>query len=88
MDDKEEASTIPSKNNAKPPKAIYNSSGTLKPSSNGDIVANKEEAKTPNNKHEKPPRSTHNAFIVVKRNVTTRTQEDGPIKKGVVQGLH
>jgi hypothetical protein len=73
MDDKEEATIIPSKNNAKPPKAIYNSSGTSKPSSNGDIVANKEEATTPSKKHAKPLRSTHNASIVVKRNVTTRT---------------
>jgi hypothetical protein len=37
---KEEATKIPSKKNAKPPKTTYNSSGASKPSSSGEIVAN------------------------------------------------
>jgi len=83
MANKEEATTIPSKKTAKPPKATYNSLGASKPSSNDESVANKEEATTPSKKHAKPPRSTHNASNVVKINVTTCTQEYGPIKKGV-----
>jgi hypothetical protein len=81
--DKEEVATTPNKKNAKPPKATYNSLGASKLSSSGEIVVNKEEAKTPNKKRAKPPRSTRNVFTVVKRNVTTHTQEDRPIKKGV-----
>jgi hypothetical protein len=81
MADKEEATTIPSNKNEKPPKATYNFSGVSKPPSSGETMANKEEATTPSKKHAKPPRSTHNVSIVVKRNVTTCTQENGPIKK-------
>jgi hypothetical protein len=83
MVDKEEAATTPNKKNAKPPKATYNSLGASKVSSSGETMANKEEATTPNKKHAKPLRGSCNAFIVVKRIITTCNQEHEPIKKGV-----
>jgi hypothetical protein len=69
--DKEEIATTPSKKNAKPPKATYNSLGASKVSSSGEIVVNKEEATTLSKKHAKPLKGTCNASIVVKRTITT-----------------
>jgi hypothetical protein len=60
--------TIPTKVRSK----ILKLSKAIKPSSGVETKHDKDEAKTPNKKHAKPPKATCNAFaIVLKKIVTT-----------------
>ncbi len=54
-------------------------------SSNVEIVVDKEEATTPNKKHAKPPKATHNATTVAKKTISTCSSQakEVPIKKNV-----